>query len=211
MDNKSDIKVITIIVGPVLTNCYIIIHRNEGIIIDPGGEENKIIKSLRENKVRVKMIINTHGHIDHISANKNIIDFTSAPLSVHSADELFLSFNWEQAAKELGIKVNTPEKADILLNDNDIVSIGEINFMVIHTPGHSPGSICLYTDKILMSGDTLFNGSVGRWDLPLADHDTIIESIKNKLLVLDNDTVVYPGHGPTTTIGYERKNNLYIK
>jgi len=209
--NNNNITIIPLVVGPIETNCYIVKSEDEGIVIDPGGEPDKIIEFLKSERIRIKMVIDTHGHIDHISANKDIIDFTCAPLSIHRDDEKFLSYKWEYESKELGIKVNTPAKADILLKDGNVITAGKINFKVIHTPGHSPGSVCLYTDKILISGDTLFNNGVGRWDLPYSDHDSLIESIRNKLLLLDDNTIVYPGHGPTTTIGYERINNPYIK
>ncbi|MGQ9705536.1 MAG: MBL fold metallo-hydrolase [bacterium] len=210
MSYKLNLKINSIIVGPLFTNCYTLHNDEEGIIIDPGGEPEKIIELLERNKIKIKLIVNTHCHIDHISANKDIIDYTNAPLSTHKDDEVFLSYKWEIESKDLGIIVNTPNRVDKYLKDGDVISIGDISLKVLHTPGHSPGSICLHTDNILISGDTLFNCGVGRWDLPYSDHNSLIESIRNKLLILDDKTVVYPGHGPTTTIGFEKNNNPFI-
>ncbi|HDM42833.1 MAG TPA: MBL fold metallo-hydrolase [Firmicutes bacterium] len=211
MTEGKRLNIYSIVVGPLATNCYIIESAGEAIVIDPGGEPEKIIETLKSLSLKVKMIINTHGHIDHISANNDIIGFTSAPLAIHPDDLSFLTYDWEKETAELGIRVNSPREADIYLTDGDKVKIGNVEFNVIHTPGHSPGCICLHTEKTLICGDTLFYEGVGRWDLPRGDYETLINSIRTKIYTLPDDTDVYPGHGPSTSISHEKKHNPFIR
>ncbi len=184
----------TVCVGVLRVNCYIIASdkAQEAIIIDPGAEENKIRKALDKHKLRPAFIINTHGHFDHIGCD----DEFGVPVYAHPDD---------------AIPLKSPLR---LLEDNKNISLDEIELQVIHTPGHTPGGICLLMkapcDNILFSGDTLFRGSIGRTDFAQGDEDTLIRSIKERLLALADDTVIYPGHGPASTIGYERKHNPFL-
>lgn len=189
----------TITVGSLSTNCYVLIDdkSQEGIIIDPGDEPAKIIKFLKTSLLRIKYIINTHSHSDHIGADSEIKTFTGAEIMIHRMDARMLNMM-------LSISANK------FLEEQNKIKIGFFTLNVLHTPGHTPGSICLLGEGFIFTGDTLFAGGVGRWDLPGGSEKTLRESISSKLIPLDNSLVVYPGHGPTTTIGQERKDNPYF-
>jgi len=201
----------TLEVGPIMANCYILgcEDTKEAVVIDPGDEADRILMTLAQDKLTVKYIINTHGHFDHVGGNKELKEATNAKLMIHADDEPMLS-ELSLHAAAFGLAVENSPPADIKLSDNDEIKFGNITLKVIHTPGHSEGGICLLTDKVLIAGDTLFAGSIGRTDLPGGDYDTLISSIKTKLLVLDEDTIVYTGHGPETTIGREKKINPFL-
>ncbi|MCK5349187.1 MAG: MBL fold metallo-hydrolase, partial [Desulfobacula sp.] len=154
--------------------------------------------------------INTHGHFDHVSANKRMKEATGAEIAIHPEDEPMLH-ELSQSALMFGLSSENSPPADILLEDGDEVTFGEITLQVIHTPGHSKGGISLYTKGHLFSGDTLFSGSIGRTDLPGGDYDTLISNIREKLLIFDEDTIVYTGHGPETTIGNEKRMNPFLR
>lgn len=201
----------TVCVGALEVNCYILASdkAQKAIIIDPGAEENKIRNVLDKHKLRPAFIINTHGHIDHIGCDNEF----GVPVYVHR-DEVALLKDAKFNLSSFLIapySVRSPIKT---LEDNKNISLDEIELQVIHTPGHTPGGICLLMkapcDNILFSGDTLFREGIGRTDFAQADEDTLINSIKEKLLVLADDTVIYPGHGPTSTIGHEKKHNHFL-
>lgn len=203
-----------LVVGGVGTNCYIIgcEETREGAIIDPGGAPNSIMRIVDQEQLKIKYIINTHGHVDHIGGNAKIKELTNAQILIHEADAKMLTSSASNYSLFMGWPVTSPP-ADWLLKDGDVIKIGNtIELEVIHTPGHSPGSICLKLKggKILFSGDTLFAGSVGRTDFPGGSHTQLIKSIKERLMCLEDDVVVYPGHMPPTTIGYERLNNPFL-
>ncbi len=201
----------TLEVGPIMANCYILgcEETKEAVVIDPGDEADRILMTLAEDKLKVKYIINTHGHFDHVGANKELKEITKAELMIHAEDEPML-FELAQHAQAFGLTAENSPPADITIADNDEIKFGNITLKVIHTPGHSLGGVCLLTDKVLISGDTLFAGSIGRTDLPGGDYDTLISSIKTKLLCLDEETIVYTGHGPETSIGREKKINPFL-
>lgn len=201
----------TLEVGPIMANCYILgcEETKEAVVIDPGDEADRILMTLAQDNLKVKYIINTHGHFDHVGANKELRDVTKAELMIHAEDEHMLS-ELTQHAAAFGLSADDSPPADITIADNDEIKFGNITLKVIHTPGHSRGGICLLTDKVLIAGDTLFAGSIGRTDLPGGDYDTLISSIKTKLLILDEDTIVYTGHGPETTIGREKQINPFL-
>jgi glyoxylase-like metal-dependent hydrolase (beta-lactamase superfamily II) len=201
-----------IIVGPLQANCYIFGDENtkEVIIIDPGAEGNKIFKTISEEGYGVKYIIFTHGHADHIAAGAFLRDKTNGIIAIHCYDRDFLEDQSKNLSHFTGEHIEI--KDNILeLKDGDILNVGKYNLTVMHTPGHTPGGICVSTQNILFAGDTLFNSSIGRTDLPLGNYNDIITSIKEKLYKLDDNTKVYPGHGLETTIGYEKKNNFFVK
>jgi hydroxyacylglutathione hydrolase len=201
----------TLEVGPIMANCIILgcEDTKEAVVIDPGDEADRILMTLAEDNLKVKYIINTHGHFDHVGANKDLKEATKAELMIHADDEPMLS-ELVQHARAFGLTAENSPPADTYLKDNDEIKFGNITLKVIHTPGHSLGGVCLLTGKVLISGDTLFAGSIGRTDLPGGDYDTLISSIKTKLLCLDDETVVYPGHGPETSIGREKKINPFL-
>ncbi len=190
-----------------LTNCYVVIDEESkrAMIVDPGGEAEKILQVLKYNNATLDYIVLTHGHADHIGALNEIKDNTDAKICIYTSEAEFLKNKNLSLADYVGTG-NTNLNPDIYLKENDIITVGKINFKVIHTPGHTSGSICLYDkeNKILISGDTLFRNAWGRTDLPTSSFESIIKSIEEKLMILEGDTIVYPGHGKTTLIKDER-------
>ena len=199
-------------VGPLMANCFIVAceKTKEAVVIDPGDETDRILWSLAELGLTVKYIINTHGHFDHVGGNKEMKEATGADILINSLDAPMLS-QLSAAAASFGLSTDNSPPPDKALEDGDIISFGSITLKVIHTPGHSPGGIALYADGNLFVGDTLFAGSIGRSDLPGGDMHTLISSIKNKLFVLNDDVKVFPGHGPETTIGQEKRTNPFVR
>ncbi|WP_040011976.1 MBL fold metallo-hydrolase [Desulfotignum phosphitoxidans] len=199
-------------VGPIMANCFILgcEDTREAVVIDPGDDADQILMILAKEKLTVKYLINTHGHFDHVGANRRMKEVTSAKLAIHPDDVPMLS-ELSRSAASFGLSAENSPEPDLLLHDKDTVRFGNITLTVIHTPGHSRGGIALYTPGHLFAGDTLFAGSIGRTDLPGGDYDTLIASIKQKLLVLPDDTVVYTGHGPETTIADEKRMNPFLR
>lgn len=198
--------------GQFQTNCYLVGSEatKEGIVIDPGSDPLEIIDQIRRLELKIKLIVNTHAHVDHVLAIESIKRATEAKFALH-ADELpILEGVPAAAAVWFGKPVGEIPKPDILLKDGDIIEAGDLKLTVIHTPGHSPGGICLYTDGVLFSGDTLFNFGIGRTDFPGGNHKQLLNSIALKLFNLPPETVVYPGHGPDSTIGFEKENNPFL-
>ncbi|WP_024335540.1 MBL fold metallo-hydrolase [Desulfotignum balticum] len=199
-------------VGPIMANCFILgcEDTREAVVIDPGDDADQILMILAKEKLTVKYLINTHGHFDHVGANRRMKEVTGAKLAIHPDDVPMLS-ELSRSAASFGLSAENSPEPDLLLHDKDTVRFGNITLTVIHTPGHSRGGIALYTPGHLFAGDTLFAGSIGRTDLPGGDYDTLIASIKQKLLVLPDDTVVYTGHGPETTIADEKRMNPFLR
>jgi len=205
-------KIIKLEVGPLGANCYIVycLKTLQGAVIDPGGNGRDIIGILNRDNIKLACIINTHGHADHIAANDEISNATGAPVFIHGADGKMLVSAQGNLSSYIGNNLIC-QPADRLLTDGEKFMVGEIEFAVIHTPGHTPGGICLLANDTLFSGDTLFEQSIGRSDFPGGSHSQLINSIKNKLLVLPDHITVWPGHGPGTTIGDERQTNPFIQ
>ena len=199
------------VVGPLAANCYLIgcAKSKEAIIIDPGDEGQRILTRIEEGGWKVKYIVDTHGHFDHTGANGTLKEGTGAPLLIHRDDAALLETQQQHAAS-YGVLVPASPEPDRLLCDGEVLKLGELSIDVIHTPGHSPGGICLNCGDILIVGDTLFASSIGRTDLPGANYHTLIDSIKSRLLTLDDSVRVYPGHGEDTTIGEERIHNQFL-
>ncbi len=200
-----------LVVGPLMANCFIFgcAETKEGVVIDPGGDADRILFSLSDSELKVKYIINTHGHFDHVSANGKIKDATGADILIHPLDAPMLGSLSTNAAF-FGISVENSPPCDQTIEEGDTVSFGKITLKVIHTPGHTPGGISLYTDKIIFVGDTLFAGSIGRTDFPGGDFNTLISSIRTKLFKMDDDVRVFSGHGPETSIGSEKRFNPFV-
>ena len=198
-------------VGMIMANCYIVgcEKTRQAVVIDPGDEGDRILYRLADNKLTVAYIINTHGHFDHVGANKQLKDATGADLLIHEADAPMLSMLSEMA-ESFGMAMDNSPPPDRTLKDGDKITFGDITMDVIHTPGHTPGGISLVTDKKAFVGDTLFAGSIGRTDFPGGDFNTLIESIQKRLFPLGDDVTVYCGHGPETTIGMERRTNPFV-
>jgi hydroxyacylglutathione hydrolase len=211
--NKGcDIVIIkTLQVGMIGTNCYIVACSNtkEAAVIDPGDEAQRIMKTVKENGLSVSVIINTHGHWDHVGGNNELFQLTGVPVLIHEKDASFLAEEKLNLGTFIG-KKSSSHMADQLLKEGDQVKVGNLSFSILHTPGHTPGGISIVGKNVVFVGDTLFAGSIGRTDLPGGGFDILIRSIKDKLFSLDDSYIVYPGHGPSTTIGWERKNNPFL-
>lgn len=199
-------------VGPLETNCYIIADEKSRIaaIIDPGGEADKIINAVNEAELDVKYIFLTHGHGDHIAALKEVRDATGAAIVIHEEDAHMLSSAESNLSFLLGEGFVQPA-ADIKLKGNEEFHLGDLVLKIIHTPGHTPGGISIQVDNVVFTGDALFAGSIGRTDFPGGSYDKLISSIQEKLLVLADDTKIYPGHGEPSTVGYEKKMNPFLR
>ncbi len=201
-----------LVVGPIMANCYIAgcPKTLEAVVIDPGADSQEILLALADAKLTVRYLINTHGHFDHVGANNKMKSATGAPILIHQDDEPMLA-TLSASATMFGMRVENSPPADQHLNDGDTVRFGEQTLRVIHTPGHSPGGVALFSEeaRAVFVGDTLFAGSIGRTDLPGGDYNTLIAAIQQKLFPLGDDVTVYCGHGPTTTIGREKKHNPF--
>ncbi|MHB0912361.1 MAG: MBL fold metallo-hydrolase [Armatimonadota bacterium] len=197
-------------VGALDTNCYIVGDESTGevLILDPGGDTEEIASALEGYEVRG--IVNTHGHADHIASNGCLAERFGCPIMIHALDAPALTDPERNLAALAGFGGDLSPTADRLLSEGDEVRVGDLAFTVIHTPGHTPGGICLLSDKTLFSGDTLFASGIGRTDFPGGSYEALISSIREKLLPLDDDVKVYPGHGPATTIGAERAGNPWL-
>jgi glyoxylase-like metal-dependent hydrolase (beta-lactamase superfamily II) len=201
-----------LVVGQLGTNCYLVgcPETRQGLVIDPGGEGRTIAARIRNLQLKVKRIILTHGHIDHWAGAGEVVAATGAPISLHREDAPLVGNPEASLAAFLAGPQVRLDVADDFLEDGAVVEVGRVKLRVLHTPGHTPGGICLYGAGIVFTGDTLFEGSIGRTDFPGGNLRQLIATIREKLLVLPDDTEVCPGHGPRTTIGYERRYNPYL-
>jgi glyoxylase-like metal-dependent hydrolase (beta-lactamase superfamily II) len=201
----------TLAVGPIQANCFILGCEDtlEAVVLDPGEEGDRILQAAADSNLVVKYIINTHGHMDHVSANKRIHDLTGAPIFIHSLDAPMLDQVADSAAA-WGLNAENSPAPERELEDGDEITFGKITLTVIHTPGHTLGGISLCAGDDVFVGDTLFAGSIGRTDFPGGSFETIKESIQQKLFKLGDDVRVHTGHGPTTTIGQEKRHNPFV-
>jgi hydroxyacylglutathione hydrolase len=200
-----------LVVGMLQCNCYIVgcEESKVGIVVDPGGDAPTILDRVEELSLTIKLIVNTHGHIDHIAANRPLKEATGAQIAIHREDAQWLVTDQGDYARMLGVLSPGPA-ADILLDEGDEVAFGNEGLQVIHTPGHSLGGISLVGDGLVFCGDTLFAMGVGRVDLPGGSWETLMHSIKTQLFTMPDDTTVHTGHGPPTTIGREKRFNPWF-
>ncbi|MFH1382569.1 MAG: MBL fold metallo-hydrolase [Chloroflexota bacterium] len=198
-------------VSPFASNCYIVGSEStkEAIVIDTGGEADRILSRIKGLGLKIKYIVLTHAHVDHIAAVKEVKAGTGAGIAIHAEDAKLLQSRSSDGAM-FRLAWQEPPTPDRLLKGGDSIEIGELKFLVLHTPGHTQGGICLFGEGVVFSGDTLFFFGIGRTDGPTGNYDQIIASIQTKLMVLPEKTVVYPGHGPQTTIGMERRGNPFV-
>lgn len=195
--------------GMLASNCYILADKGMGLVIDPGAKARDILEMIREANISIEYIILTHAHIDHIVSVDEIKGELNAKVMIHRDDAPSLGDPVKNGSKLFGLeKVFAP--ADVLLSHGDIIQVGGMELEIIHTPGHTPGGICIKEKDTLYTGDTLFRMSVGRTDLGDGDQNALNDSLKNRIMPLPDDTIIYPGHGTLTTIGYERKYNPFI-
>lgn len=203
----------TLVVGQLGVNCFILAdpETKEGVVVDPGDETEAILAVVKAKGITVKYILNTHGHFDHVGGNRKLVEVTGAPLMINQGDEPFLT-RASRSATMYGLRAEDSPAPAQYLTDGQTLTFGGIELRVIHTPGHSPGGSCFYLPAAgtLISGDTLFAESIGRTDLTGGSQEQLVGAIKSKLLVLPDDTRVYPGHGPATTIGHEKRHNPYL-
>lgn len=203
----------TLQVGSLGTNCYLVGDEasKQAAVIDPGGEAGRILAAARQAELTISHIINTHGHGDHMAGNADLVAATDAALVVHANDADMLTDPRLNLSALMGMPLAGPA-ATRLVAEGDVIQVGGLALHVLHTPGHTPGGISLYapTAGVLFCGDALFQGSIGRTDLPGGDHGQLLEAIRLKLLTLPDETVVYPGHGPASTIGDERRGNPWL-
>jgi glyoxylase-like metal-dependent hydrolase (beta-lactamase superfamily II) len=201
-----------LLVGPLQSNCFIIgdEETGEAAVIDPGGDGALILGKIREKPWKTVAVLITHAHFDHTAANDEVVKGTGAPLMVPRLDAPMLDKATHQA-RMYGLEVEASPPPDRLLDDGDTVNVGKEVITVLSTPGHSLGGATYETSIGIFSGDTLFAGSIGRTDLPGGDYETLIHSIKERILSLPDDTAVYPGHGPATTVGRERQLNPFFQ
>ncbi len=205
---KEELILKSFVVGPLETNCYIVADpaTKEACLIDPGADPAVIKDYLRQNGLELRFIINTHGHGDHIAANSQF----KAPVYIHRLDGDFLTDTGLNLSGMFMSGITSP-KASRLLDDGDTIALGNLKLKVIHTPGHSPGSISVKVDGVVFTGDALFAGGIGRTDFAYGDTDLLMKSITEKLFTLDDNTVVYPGHGPNSTIAEEKRSNPFFR
>ncbi len=205
-------EILHLAVGPLQVNCYVLgcTETAQALVVDPGEDAADILTLLKSKGWSLKQIVSTHGHFDHVGGNRALVEQTGASLAMHRAD-LPLAQGADQHAGKYGLRAEASPVPDRFLEDGDQIQVGSIELEVIHTPGHSPGGICLY-DKSghLFVGDTLFADSVGRTDLPGGSHSQLVQSIRTRLMDLPGETIVYPGHGPETTVAREKAHNPFV-
>ena len=206
------VKIKKIISGILAVNCYLIYddETKKTLIVDPGEEGDKVISEIENENLQPEMLVNTHGHFDHIMSDGQIRKRFNIPLAVSRDDASMVSNSFQNGSVILWGEEVLIEKPEILLDDNQTVELSFTKFKVIHTPGHSEGGICLLFDGFILTGDTLFAGTIGRTDFPNSDHEKMMLSLE-KLKKLDPKTVVYPGHGSMTTIANELRHNPYLR
>lgn len=212
---EPPIQIIVIPVTAFQQNCSVIFDRETkaGAVIDPGGDVERILAALDEHGVKVEKIVLTHGHIDHVGGAADLAERLAVPvLGPHEADRPLLE-RVEQQAREFGVGDVRSVEPDTFLSEGDDLTMAGRSFQVLHCPGHAPGHLVYFDPELrfAISGDVLFAGSVGRTDLPGGNHETLIASIRDKLLPLGDDVTFLPGHGPASTIGHERRTNPYLR
>jgi hydroxyacylglutathione hydrolase len=200
------------VVGPLACNCYVVGDpaTKKAVIIDPGDDADGIAESIAAQGLTVVAIVATHAHFDHIVAAGRLRELTGAPFHLHEGDRPLLEWMQTSGRLFLGVELPPPPEVDATVSEGDEITAGAARLEVVHTPGHSPGSISLVSEQAVFSGDTLFAGSVGRTDLPGGDMAALVNAVRTKLFGLPEEVPVHPGHGPATTLGHERRTNPFV-
>ncbi len=208
--SNNNVRIIKLVVGPLATNTYIVYDMGEmeGVIIDPGGDADKILDALKRIHVDIKYIVATHAHFDHVLAAPVLLDYLDAEFVMHREDLEILEYSTYLCRSY--VPDWSPPEVDLFVDEGDEIVFGETVLKVIHTPGHTPGSISLLGEDYVFTGDTLFRGVIGRTDFPGGSWEQMVDSII-KLMALPDETKVYPGHGKTTSIGREKRENPYVR
>ena len=212
--NRVIIKQVKVGAFQVFTYIVACPETRKAVVIDPAGEEEKLLLLIKEEAFLIEHILDTHGHADHVLANEHLKNALAVPTCMHELEIQFFSQTEvrDLTAKELGLQ--PPDPADVPLRDGDVFKVGTLEIKVIHTPGHTPGSVCYFVEGNLFTGDTLFVGAAGRTDLPGGSLEMLLDSIENNILTLPKETVIWPGHDygdtPTSTLGREMEENPYI-
>jgi glyoxylase-like metal-dependent hydrolase (beta-lactamase superfamily II) len=206
------LRVNRLVVGPLFSNCYIVWDEDikEGVIIDPGEDAWLILKSVAEIDVEIRYILATHGHFDHVAATAALKREIDAEFLAHKEDFFFIE-GGKESAHRWGFEIEQPPRPDRFIKEGDLVQVGGSGLKVLHTPGHSPGGVSFYDKGMVFGGDTLFQGNIGRTDFRMGSFEELAHSIKTRLYTLPDDTIVYTGHGPTTTIGEEKRFNPFVR
>jgi len=209
---SSKLQVEPLVVGPLFSNCYIVWDEKvkHGAIIDPGDDADNILKVVKELGIEIKYILATHGHFDHVGAVAPLRRELKAEFLAHKEDFFFIE-DGESAARRWLVDIEQPPKPDRFIKDGEKIKVGGFELEVLHTPGHSPGGISFLNDRMVFCGDTLFQGNIGRTDFRKGSFEELSNSIKTRLYTLPDDTLVYTGHGPVTTIGDEKKFNAFVR
>lgn len=200
-------EILSFVTTPFMENCLVLKDGDEAIVVDPGEATPEVLDAI--DGLRVKTLVNTHAHIDHVGGNAAILERTGAELVCHK-DCVEMLRQVPSQGQMFGIEVTQSPEPDRFLDEGDTVQVGSTTMSVVNVPGHAPGHIALVGDGFVIGGDVLFAGSIGRTDLPGGDYELLMDSIKTKFLTLPDDTIVYCGHGPSTTIGIERTTNPFL-
>jgi hydroxyacylglutathione hydrolase len=207
----EDLELVRFTLGPFQQNVYLLVgpSRRRGVLFDPGLEIDEVLRFIERRGIVLDLVVNTHGHVDHVAGNRAVKERTGAKIAIHPADRPYL-LNLAAQGATFGIDVDPSPEPDLALEEGVALRFDGIEMDVIHTPGHTPGGTCLKFGRRMIVGDTLFQGSVGRTDLPGGSWPDLVASIRGKLFRLPADTVCYPGHGPETTLGHERRTNPFV-
>ena len=205
-------KVLMWTVGEHSVNTYVVWEEfsREAVWFDPGADAARIADEIERRGLRIKSIINTHGHLDHIGENAVAKARFDAPLLIHEADKRMLTNADDNLSARIGEEVISPD-ADGLLKEGDTITLGKETMRIYHVPGHTPGSLVFYHPGFLIAGDTIFRGSIGRTDFPRSSETDLLNNLRTKVLTLPDDTIIYSGHGPATTVGEERRTNPFLR